>query len=99
MPKQFCVYILASDKNGTLYIGVTSNLTQRIWQHKNKVVDGFTKNYDVNKLVYYEVHETVESTLRREKRLKFWQRNWKKDLIESFNPQWKDLYNEIAISV
>lgn len=96
MHKQFYVYILASYRNGTLYIGVTSNLPKRIWEHKNKVFKGFTSDYNVDKLVYYEFHETSESAIAREKQLKFWKRNWKKDLIENFNPQWSDLYEKIA---
>lgn len=96
MEKQFCVYILASQRNGTLYIGVTSDLLKRIWQHKNKVVEGFSNRYSVDKLVYYELHTTAESAITREKRLKVWKRNWKKDLIESFNPEWEDLYERIA---
>jgi len=95
MDKNFFVYILASKKNGTLYVGVTSNLVQRIWQHKEGVLDGFTKQYDVKDLVYYELHESAESAIRREKRLKEWQRKWKLDLIEKENPKWNDLYHAI----
>ena len=82
MPKAFCVYILASRRNGTLYIGVTSDLTKRAWQHKEGFVEGFTKQYDVKKLVWYEQHETAESAITREKQLKKWKRAWKLELIE-----------------
>ena len=95
MNKDFYVYILASKRNGTLYIGVTSDLIKRIWQHKERLVDGFTKKYDVKKLVYYEQHETAENAIHREKRLKEWKRQWKLKLIEKFNPAWKDLYDSI----
>ncbi len=93
--KQYFVYILASKKNGTLYIGVTSDLLGRVWQHKNKVVDGFTKKYDVNYLVYYEQTEDVWSALAREKQLKNWKRQWKIELIEKENPGWVDLYDDM----
>ena len=93
--KHPCVYILASKKNGTLYIGVTSNLIQRIWQHKNKQVAGFTEKYDVYILVYYEQHETMESAIVREKQMKKWKRDWKIDLIGKDNLQWRDLWEEI----
>ena len=94
--KQPCVYILASQRNGTLYVGVTSNLVQRIWQHKSDLVDGFTKKYGVHMLVWYEAHETLESAIAREKALKSWRRKWKLDLIESANPAWRDLYGDIV---
>jgi len=90
--KQFYIYILASKKYGTLYIGMTSNLEQRIWQHKNKVIDGFTKKYNVNKLVYFEVHNNFESAVSREKNMKAWKRQWKINLIEKENLHWNDLY-------
>jgi len=96
MAKQFYVYLLASKRNGTLYLGVTSNLVQRVWQHKNKLVEGFTKNYGVDKLVYYEVHRNVDSAITREKQIKKWRRAWKIKLIEETNPDWKDLYHDIA---
>lgn len=95
MSKNFFVYILASKNNGTLYIGVTSNLVQRIWQHKQGVLDSFTKRYAVYNLVYFEQHLNAESAIRREKRLKEWQRQWKIDLIEKDNPDWRDLYSSI----
>jgi putative endonuclease len=94
--KQPAVYILASKRNGTLYIGVTSDLVKRIWEHKNNMVEGFTKRYSVHSLVWYEVHENMESAIEREKRLKEWKRKWKLELIESSNPHWQDLFNTIA---
>jgi len=94
--KQPCVYLLASHKNGTLYTGVTSNLVQRIWQHKNEQLDGFTKKYGVYLLVWYELHEAMESAIAREKAIKEWKRAWKLELIETVNPQWLDLYDEIV---
>ena len=90
--KQYFVYILASKKNGTLYIGVTNDLIKRVWQHKNKVTDGFTKNYGVDKLVYFEDTSDVMSALEREKQLKKWNRAWKIRIIEEKNKEWKDLY-------
>ncbi len=93
--KSYYVYILASDRNGTLYVGVTGNLTKRIWEHKNKLADGFTKKYGVDQLVYFEETSDVESAIAREKQLKNWQRKWKLELIEKDNPQWEDLYNKI----
>ena len=91
MPKQFYVYILASKRNGTLYIGVTSNLVQRTWQHKEGQVEGFSKKYGIKNLVYFEVHETAESALTREKQMKKWERAWKISLIEQNNAEWRDL--------
>ncbi len=96
MKKEFYVYILASKKNGTLYVGVTSNLIQRIWQHKSSLVEGFTQKYTVHTLVYYEKHDCVESAIKREKRLKLWKRQWKIELIEKENPLWIDLYGAIT---
>lgn len=95
MEKSPCVYILASRRNGTLYIGVTANLIKRIWEHKNDAVAGFTKKYHVHTLVWYEQHETMESAILREKAIKEWKRVWKLRLIESTNPMWRDLYAEI----
>jgi len=94
--KQPAVHILSSKRNGTLYIGVTSDLVKRIWEHKNDMVEGFTKRYGVHTLVWYEMHETMESAITREKRLKAWKRAWKIELIEEKNPEWKDLYNTIV---
>ncbi len=94
--KSCFVYILASKKNGTLYIGVTSDLTKRVWQHKNKASDGFTANYDVGKLVYFEETSDILSAITREKQLKKWNRAWKIRLIEENNPRWEDLYSSIV---
>ncbi len=94
--KQAYVYVLASKRNGTLYIGVTSNLVQRVWQHKNDFVEGFTKRYGVHTLVWYETHETMESAISREKALKEWKRAWKVRLIERTNANWRDLYDEVV---
>ena len=94
--KQPCVYILASQRNGTLYVGVTSNLVQRIWQHKNDLAEGFTKKYGVHTLVWFEAHGTMESAIAREKTIKGWHRKWKLDLIEAANPAWQDLYGDIC---
>jgi putative endonuclease len=90
--KQPCVYILTSKRNGTLYLGVTSNLMQRVWQHKNDLADGFSKRYRVHTLVWYELHGTMQSAIAREKAIKEWKRAWKIELIEKTNPQWQDLY-------
>ena len=94
--KQPCVYIMANKPNGTLYIGVTSDLIRRAWQHKSDLVPGFTKRYGTHTLVWYEVHETMESAITREKRLKEWKRAWKVELIEQGNPSWRDLYAHIS---
>ena len=91
-----CVYILASKRNGTLYVGVTSNLVQRIWQHKSDFVEGFTKRYRVHTLVWYEVHGSMETAIAREKAIKEWKRAWKLNLIEKGNPTWRDLYEELG---
>ena len=95
MKRQPAVYILASKKNGTLYVGVTSDLVKRVWEHKNNMVDGFTKRYRVHQLVWYEIHDNMESAIMREKRLKGWKRLWKLNLIENHNPHWQDLYDSI----
>ncbi len=97
MNKQYFVYILASQRNGTLYIGVTSDLRRRVWEHKNKVVHGFTQKYAVDKLVYYEIYEDVENAIHREKRLKKWSRSWKLKLIEETNPRWSDLWEVLPM--
>jgi len=94
--KQPAVYILASKRNGTLYVGVTSDLRKRVWEHKNDLVEGFTKRYHVHLLVWYELHETMDSAILREKRIKEWKRAWKLRMIESDNPTWKDLYHSIV---
>ena len=91
------VYILASHRNGTLYVGSTTNLIKRIWEHKNKIILGFTAKYQVHQLVYYELHQTIMEAARRERRLKNWCRKWKLNIIEKFNPTWRDLYAEISV--
>ena len=92
MDKLYYVYMLASQRNGTLYIGVTSDLIKRVWEHKNKFVEGFTKQYEVHQLVWFEPHEDVEQAILREKQIKKWNRAWKVNLIEEANPYWNDLY-------
>ena len=87
----FWVYILASRRNGTLYIGMTDDLVRRVWQHRQGLILGFTKKYGIKMLVWYEQHETRESALRRERQMKKWNRAWKLDVIERFNPAWNDL--------
>ena len=94
--KQPAVYILANKYNGTLYIGVTSNLIKRVYQHKNNLIEGFTQRYNVHLLVYYEVFEDMSSAIAREKQLKNWQRAWKIQLIEKNNPRWLDLWDQIV---
>ena len=93
--KQLYVYILASKRNGTLYIGVTSNLVHRVWQHKSDQAEGFTKRYGVHMLVWYEACGTMDVAIAREKAIKEWQRAWKIRLIQEINPEWKDLYDEL----
>ena len=95
MNKICAVYILTNTNNITFYIGVTSNLPKRIWEHKNKFVDGFTKKYNVDKLVYYELTENIETAINREKQLKNWHRDWKIKLIKKINPNFDDLYKFI----
>ena len=92
---QYYIYILASKRNGTLYIGVTSGLTKRVYEHKNNLIDGFSKKYNIHQLVYYESINDIESAIRREKQLKKWKRSWKIELIEKDNVEWKDLYFEL----
>ena len=89
------VYILASRRNGTLYVGVTSDLVKRVWEHKNNVTEGFTKKYRIHDLVYFELHDDMVGAIVREKQLKKWNRAWKLALIEKGNPEWRDLYPEI----
>ena len=96
MEKESYVYILASKRNGTLYIGVTSDLIKRVWEHKNKIVGGFSAKYSVDKLVYYEQHIDIMEAIRREKTLKKWLRKWKLALIEKSNPHWLDLYDDLC---
>ncbi len=95
MQKQPCVYILTSQRNGTLYVGVTSDLVKRVWEHKNDVVEGFTGKYGVHLLVYFEPCADMMSAIVREKQIKKWERAWKIELIESLNPEWRDLWEEI----
>jgi putative endonuclease len=92
----FFVYILANRRNGTLYVGMTDDLVKRVWLHKEKVLPGFTKDYGVKFLVWYEVHDSRESAFMRERQIKKWNRAWKLELIEKTNPSWRDLYKEIA---
>ncbi len=97
MDKSYYVYILANKRSGTLYIGVTSDLIKRVYEHKNNYVDGFSKKYSTHKLVYFEETPDINTAILREKRLKKWNRDWKLKLIESKNPDWKDLFEEIAV--
>ncbi|MBP1728967.1 MAG: nuclease family protein [Deltaproteobacteria bacterium] len=92
---QYYIYILASKKNGTLYIGVTSDLIKRIYEHKNDLVEGFTRKYTIHNLVYFEATESIESAITREKQLKKWNRAWKTNLIEKSNSAWNDLYTDL----
>ena len=94
--KIYCVYIMASKKNGTLYIGVTSNLQKRIYEHKNDLVEGFTKKYQVHLLAHLEIFNDPYTAISREKQLKKWNRKWKLDLIEKENSSWKDLYDQLS---
>lgn len=96
MSKSPYVYIMANDRYGTLYIGVTSDLIKRVWEHKEGVVDGFTKKHEVKQLVWYEAHEDMMSAIIREKQLKKWNRDWKVNLIQETNPDWKDLFGSIC---
>jgi putative endonuclease len=91
------VYILASQRNGTLYVGVTSDLARRVWEHRSNAVPGFVRDYGVYRLVFAEVHESMAEAILREKRIKKWRRAWKVALIEKDNPQWRDLYDELAL--
>ena len=91
-----CVYILASRREGALYVGVTADLAQRVWQHKSDFVKGFTSRYNIHSLVWYEAHDSMESAIAREKAIKKWRRQWKIELIEQNNPDWRDLYSDIV---
>ena len=95
MERHFYVYILASSSYGTLYVGVTSDLVRRLWEHRNDVVEGFTRQYAVHRLVWYETHDSAYEAITREKRIKKWNRNWKVNLIQRTNPNWDDLYASI----
>ena len=92
----FYVYILSSKRNGTLYTGITSDLLKRVYEHKHELVKGFTSKYKVHNLVWYEVHESAESAIMREKQIKKWKRDWKLKLIEKVNPGWMDLFEKIS---
>ena len=91
-----CVYMMASERNGTLYVGVTSDLVKRAWQHRHGELEGFSKEYGVRMLVWFEQHETIEAAITREKQIKKWNRDWKLRLIEESNPYWHDLWGEIC---
>jgi putative endonuclease len=93
--KEPCVYILAGRRNGTLYVGVTSDLAGRVSEHKENVVEGFTRRYGVQTLVWYEPHDSMDSAIKREKAIKEWKRRWKLALIEEDNPTWRDLYEDL----
>ncbi len=96
MDKSPCVYLLASDRNGTLYVGVAGSLVERVWQHREHVVAGFTDKYDVTRLVWYELHHTMESAIVGEKQIKKWNRAWKVKVIETMNPSWRDLWPDVT---
>lgn len=96
MDKKFYVYILCKERNSTFYVGFTANLQKRIWEHKNDIIEGFTKKYGIKRLVYFEVFDDAENAIRREKRLKKWPRQWKIKVIEEMNPDWNDLYADIT---
>ncbi|HZX79176.1 GIY-YIG nuclease family protein [Lysobacter sp.] len=96
MQKQPCVYLLASSRNGTLYLGVTSNLVKRTWQHRERAIEGFSDRYHVTRLVWYELHESMESAIQREKRIKKWNREWKLRLVDEMNPSWRDLWPDVV---
>ena len=95
MERQPCVYMLASKRNGTLYTGVTSNLLKRVWEHKNNLVESFTSKYGVHTLVWYELHDTMDSAIQREKAIKNWKPVWKLKVIERMNSRWHDLYSDL----
>ena len=96
MKENFYIYIMASQRNGTLYIGLTSDIIQRIYEHKNDIKPGFTSTYKVHMLVHYEIYDDFDNAVKREKNLKAWKRQWKLELIENDNPHWRDLYDEIT---
>ena len=93
--KSFFVYMLASGVRGTLYVGVTADLVKRVWEHKTKALPGFTTRHSVDRLVWYELHDSAEAAIRREKQIKEWKRDWKIELIEKLNPRWDDLFDRI----
>jgi putative endonuclease len=94
--KIYCVYILASKKNGTLYVGVTNDLVRRVLEHKEKIIKGFTAKYGVDKLVYFEMHKYINDAIRRESNIKAWHRKWKIELIENNNKDWRDLFYDLT---
>lgn len=96
MTKQGYVYIMSNKPFGTLYVGVTSNLVKRVYEHREKLVEGFTSEYGLTRLVYFETHERVDDAIRREKQMKEWNRNWKLRQVMEMNPEWKDLYDDIV---
>ena len=96
MPKEPCVYLLARSSHGTFYTGVTSNLLQRIYQHRNNAFDGYTAEYGIKRLVWFERHETMETAIHREKQIKRWRREWKYDLVNALNPTWRDLAEDFG---
>jgi putative endonuclease len=96
LTKSYYIYILASERNGTLYIGVTNDLLRRVYEHRNDLVEGFTKKYQVHRLVYYEQADDIYGAIQREKQLKAWKRQWKMRLIDEMNPEWEDLYEKLA---
>ena len=96
---QYYVYILSNKKNGTLYIGVTNNLERRIFEHKHKLIEGFSKKYNLTKLMYFEIFQHIDEAIKREKRLKKWKREWKINLIEENNPDWKDLASDWSTEI
>ncbi len=96
MAKQPCTYILASGRNGTLYVGVTSDVVKRVYEHKQDLIKGFTNQYHVHKLVFFEMHSSMEAAITREKQIKKWNRSWKLRLIEKTNPEWRDLFGDIV---
>lgn len=96
MDKHYYVYMLASERNGTLYVGVTSDVVKRAWEHREGIVEGFTKKYNVKRLVWFEIHEDVTAAIIREKQIKKWNRSWKINLIQTKNPYWKDLYDGLT---
>ena len=95
MEKQPCVYLLSNSKRGTLYLGVTSDIVKRVWEHKNNLVEGFSEKYSIHQLVWYEQHVDMKSAIEREKSMKKWKRDWKIALIEEQNPEWRDLYESL----
>ena len=94
--KQYFVYMLASDRNGTIYIGVTGNLLRRVYEHREELTKGFTSRYGVKRLVWFEPHESITTSIQREKTLKHWSRTWKISMIEQDNPTWRDLYEDLT---